>query len=576
MRSKASVVAITLIGAFVLAVLAGILPMGSLSLGNSGNAEASSHESRLLNKDSGASPQTEVASLEATKVYVNDAIAAYREDPEKALAYYRSEKSIVSDPPGLYLLLLDGDTIKANATFRGAEGLSISWREDPLGNRYGAKLTAADEDGAVVEYLLPIPSQDYTFRKKTAWAIRASVPDIDNPGEMEDLVFSAGWLDLEGEVESTFTEAQKAVAAVIEARARMQVEVTVPTVGTAVPTFNYYKSPDSIDGEIYVWLAFPTGLILADATMPELVGQNTADVYPDVGEDMLAVQPQQARWVKHMWTNPQTNQVELKHSYVTNFIGFYVVSGYYDETPPVSLPSPTPTATPTPDPDCFETIDVPSTVDGTWDDTCVSEHTTRHGITEGRYARFYIMILEETSDVTLYLTGDEDSYLYLMRGVRKSGMEVDERGAAPGNVVDAQIVANGLEPGTYTIEATTYYAQESGTFTLSVTVGTSDAIPTPTPEPTPEPTPPTPEPTPSVRYTEISSGANHVCAIATDGSIMCWGSDDFGQVSRRPQSGVFTHLSSGDNHTCALRNDGEVVCWGSIMWPGSLLLQSTD
>lgn len=562
MRLKASVVAITLIGAFVLAVLAGILPMGFLSSENSGNAEASSHELRLLNKDSGASPQTEGDPLEATKAYVNDAITAYREDPEKALAYYRSEKSIFNDPPGLYLTLLDGDTIKVNPIFRGAEGLSISWRGDPLGNRYGAKLAAADEDGTVVEYLLPISSQDYTFRKKTAWAIRANVPDIDNPGEMEDLVFSAGWLDLEGEVESTFTEAQRAVGAVIEARARMQVEVTVPTVGTAAPTFNYYKSTDSIDGEIYVWLAFPTGLIFADATMPELVGQNIADVYPDVGEDMLAVQPEQARWITHMWTNPQTNQVELKHSYVTNFYGLYIVSGYYDETPPVALPSPIPT--PTPDPDCFETIDVPSTVDGTWDDTCVSEHTTRHGITEGRYARFYIMTLEETSDVTLYLTGDKDSYLYLMKGVRKSGMEVDERGAAPGNVVDAQIVANGLEPGTYTIEATTYYAQQSGTFTLSVTVGTSDAIPTPTPEPTPEPTP---NPTPSARYTEISSGANHVCAIATDGSIMCWGSDDFGQRSKRPQSGVFTQLSSGDNHTCALRNDGAVVCWGSVTVP---------
>ena len=559
MRPKASVVAITLIGAVVLAVLAGILPMGFLSLENSGNAEASSHELRLVNRDSGASPQTEVDPLDATKAYVNDAIAAYREDPEKALAYYRSEKSVVNDPPGLYLTLLDGDTIKVNPIFRGAEGLSISWREDPLGNRYGAKLASADEDGVVVEYLIPISSQDYTFRKKTAWAIRANVPDIDNPGEMEDLVFSAGWLDLEGEVETTFTEAQKAVGAVIEARARMQVEVTVPTVGTAVPTHNYYKSPDSIDGEIYVWLAFPTGLILADATMPELVGRNIADVYPDVGENMLAVQPQQARWITHTWRNPQTNQVELKHSYVTNFIGFYVVSGYYDETPPVSLPSPIPT----PDPNCFETIDVPSAVDGTWDGTCVSEHTTRHGITEGRYARFYIMILEETSDVTLYLTGDEDSYLYLMRGVRKSGMEVDEGGAAPGNVVDAQIVANGLEPGTYTIEATTYYAQENGTFTLSVTVGTSDAIPTPTPEPTP----PTPSPTPSVRYTEISSGANHVCAIAADGSIMCWGDDSEGQVSDRPTSGRFTEISSGDNHTCGLRDDGAVICWGSIDVP---------
>ncbi|MDE2688663.1 MAG: hypothetical protein OXI16_14370 [Chloroflexota bacterium] len=158
MRPKASVVATIVIGAFALAVFAGILPMGFLPLEKSGNVEASSRELRLFNRDSGASPQTEVDPLEATKAYVNDAIAAYREDPEAALAYYRSGGSIVNDPPGLYLTLPDGDTIVVNPIFRGAEGLSISWRDDPLGNRYGAKLATADEDGIVVEYLLPISS----------------------------------------------------------------------------------------------------------------------------------------------------------------------------------------------------------------------------------------------------------------------------------------------------------------------------------------------------------------------------------------------------------------------------------
>ena len=551
MRTKASVVAITLIGAFVLAVLAGILPMGFLSLENSGNAEASSHELRLLNKDSGASPQTEVVPLEATKAYVNDAIAAYREDPEKALAYYRSEKSIVNDPPGLYLLLLDGDTIKANATFRGAEGLSISWREDPLGNRYGEKLAAADEDGAVVEYLLPIPSQDYTFRKKTAWAIRASVPDIDNPGEMEGLVFSAGWLDLEGEIESTFTEAQKAVGAVIEARARMQVEVTVPTVGTAASKLNYYKSIDSIDGEIYVWLAFPGGLIIADATMPELVGQNIADVYPDVGEDMLAVQPQQARWITHMWRNPQTNQVELKHSYVTNFIGIYIVSGYYDETPP---PPPT-------DP-CIVPIDGSSTFTGSWADICRSEYRPQDADGGGQagsdyYARFYTFTLDAAASVTITLNSDDDppvdTFLYLRGGEEKDGEAVVENDDVSSDNRDSRIEDHFLEPGTYTIEATTYNAGETGEFTLVVDI-----------EPTGEPPEP---PGPDMKYISISSGANHVCAIANDGSIMCWGDDSEGQVSDRPTSGRFTEISSGDNHTCALRADGAAICWGSIEVP---------
>ena len=547
MRQKAIVAAIAPIGALVLAVLAGILPVGFLSLENSGNVEANSHELRLLNRDSGVSPQTEVDPLEATKAYVSDAIAAYREDPEAALSYYRSKQSFGYDPPGLYLTLLDGDTIIVNPIFRGAEGLSISWREDPLGNRYGAKLAAADEDGVVVEYLIPISGQGYTFRKKTAWAIRAEVPDIDNPGEMEDLVFSAGWLDLEGDVESTFTEAQRAVAAVIEARARMQVHESVPTVGTAVPILNYYKSTDSIDGEIYVWLAFPTGRITADATMPELVGQNIADVYPDVGEDMLAVQPQQARWITHMWPNPETNQAELKHSYVTNFLGFYVVSGYYGETPPSTPADP-----------CVTPIDGSGTFTGYWDDACLSENRPRDEDDGGQadadfYALFYTFTLDEAASVTVNLASGsvEDTYLYLLQGTGKSGEIVDENDdiESPTNL-HSRIGPITLAPGDYTIEATTYSPAESGDFTLIL-----------------ETEAPVEPPEPEIEYKAISSGANHVCAIATDGSIMCWGDNSKGQVSGRPTSGHFTQISSGDNHTCALRNDGVVVCWGSIDLP---------
>ena len=552
MRLLASSVAISLVGALALAVLAGILPTGFLPLENSANVEASSQESRLFHQDGGASPQTAVDPLVATKDYVNNAIAAYRENPEAALAHYRSQGSIVDDPPGLYLTLLDGDIIKVNPVFRGAEGFGISWRDDPLGNRYGAKLAAADEDGTVVEYLTPLSSQDYTFRKKTAWAIRANVPDIDNPGETENLVFTAGWLDLEGDVESAFTESQKAVAAVIEARARMQVEVSVPEVGTAVSTQNYYKSTDSIEGEIYVWLALPNGLITADATMPELVGRNIADVYPDVGEDMLAVQPQQARWITHMWRNPQTNRVELKHSYVTNFIGIYIVSGYYDETPSPSDP-------------CILTIDGSGPFTGTWDDTCHSEYRPQDSDGGGEvgsyyYARFYSFTLDAAASVTITLTSDDDppvdTFLYLRAGEEKDGEPVTENDDISSGNLNSRIENYSLEPGAYTIEATTYHPEETGEFTLIVDIESAGEPPEP--------------PDPVVRYTAISSGANHVCAIAADGSIMCWGNEDgdsYGQVSDRPTSGRFTQISSGDNHTCALRDDGTVRCWGSVNVP---------
>ena len=71
---------------------------------------------------------------------------------------------------------------------------------------------------------------------------------------------------------------------------------------------------------------------------PNCKDRNIADAYPEVGEDILAVENFQSRWFTHMRTNPETNQVELKHSYVFNFLTIYIVSGYYGETPPVVGP----------------------------------------------------------------------------------------------------------------------------------------------------------------------------------------------------------------------------------------------
>ncbi len=780
MRPKFAIIALALIGAITFAAIASLLP--------SGTTPASGYESQIHSQKSVANQQTTTDQLEATKAYVDEAIRRYREDPEAAKEYYRSTESFVNDPPGLYLLLLEGNNIVVNGAFPAAEGTDISWRDDPLGNMYGARLAAADEAGEVVEYLIPVSSQDYTYRKKTAWAIRA-----------DGLVFSAGWLDLQTDVESSFTEAQAAVGAVIEARARVQAE-------TAIPTLNHYKSTDSIDGEFYVWLAYPTGRIAADATMPELEGTNIIDAYPEVGEEILAVESLNARWISHMWPNPATGQVEQKHSYVTRFFGFYIVSGYYGENPPVVgpraaaqayveeairayredpdaakeyyqseasvdrntdlylfiidgteiivnggfagvvgeditsrigidaigkeygkeiaaadengtfvdylIPDPlhnftlyrkhtwaikaegfifaagswdktedvestlephqevvafiykagarllafggdvsalgriiayyntpgsiegelyvflvTPDGTivadaampalrgtnisdlqandnpnlgqeiaavqegeslwfshmwPNPatgqeerkytyatrfqgiifgsgyyggapppglqDP-CFTAIDGSGTYTGSWDDTCLSENRP-DGDGGDYYARFFTFTLDESTSVTIDLTSDADTFLYLMEGSDKDGaIETENDDISDGNR-NSRIEDQMLSAGTYTIEATTYDAKESGDFTLVVEIEEVD-----------EPT------VPDAKYTAISSGANHVCAIATDGSIMCWGDDDYGQVSDSPTSGSFTEISSGDNHTCALRDDGAVICWGSFDVP---------
>ena len=63
------------------------------------------------------------------------------------------------------------------------------------------------------------------------------------------------------------------------------------------------------------------------------------------------------------------------------------------------------------------------------------------------------------------------------------------------------------------------------------------------------------------RFVSISSGGVFTCALRSDGSLLCWGRNEFGQVSVS-NAERFVSLSSGFGHTCALRPDGSPVCWG--------------
>lgn len=71
----------------------------------------------------------------------------------------------------------------------------------------------------------------------------------------------------------------------------------------------------------------------------------------------------------------------------------------------------------------------------------------------------------------------------------------------------------------------------------------------------------------------LTAGAKHVCALLDDGTVACWGNNDFGQLG----DGTFTprtspvpvasltgviSIAAGSFHTCAILASGAVRCWG--------------
>ena len=157
-----------------------------------------------------------------------------------------------------------------------------------------------------------------------------------------------------------------------------------------------------------------------------------------------------------------------------------------NSTPASDTDPPDPDPTPT-TPECVAPLPNSMTVAGNWTTDCTSDIAAPSGSGD-RYARFYTFTLDTESDVTIDLSSDEDTFLYLRSGVAADGDTVaDNDDITPGNY-DSQIVET-LEAGSYTIEATTYDAGVTGSFTLTVAVVPVSDTTTPEPPDTPDPTP---------------------------------------------------------------------------------------
>jgi alpha-tubulin suppressor-like RCC1 family protein len=76
-------------------------------------------------------------------------------------------------------------------------------------------------------------------------------------------------------------------------------------------------------------------------------------------------------------------------------------------------------------------------------------------------------------------------------------------------------------------------------------------------------------------WSQVSAGLAATCAIRTDGALLCWGYNFFGQLgigtsgantdtnAPKKLAGTWSKVSLRTYHTCAIQMDGSLWCWGN-------------
>ena len=114
---------------------------------------------------------------------------------------------------------------------------------------------------------------------------------------------------------------------------------------------------------------------------------------------------------------------------------------------------------------CSNSISIDTDVSGTWEADCTSAHRF------DSYAKYYTFTLMGSQEVTIDLESSTDTYLFLLNGSGQTGTVIAEDDDS-GTGTDSQIVRT-LSAGTYTVEATTFASQTTGTFVVTVTTSST-------------------------------------------------------------------------------------------------------
>ena len=250
-------------------------------------------------------------------------ISTKRSDGTVPSPYYNNAESI--DGQWYVFIFDESDVLVTHAADPDLVGRHASDVRGPNGYPSGDSVVGvakANPQGAWLEYTFPNPATG-DLETKHSWVL-----------VHDGLVFGSGWYE-PGPSRSRPDEFTQAVVA--------QAVNLYEAVGRD-GTVSYYNSPESIDGQWYVFIFDESDVLVTHAADLNLVGRHSSAVlgpngYPS-GDSVVAVaraNPEGA-WLEYTFSNPATGDLETKNSWALVHDGLVFGSGWYEPGPSRSQP----------------------------------------------------------------------------------------------------------------------------------------------------------------------------------------------------------------------------------------------
>ncbi len=99
----------------------------------------------------------------------------------------------------------------------------------------------------------------------------------------------------------------------------------------------YHNSPESIDGQWYVFITDENNIYLAHPVKSEFLGRDITQI-PGIDGTLIGVEiamaTEEGRWTEYLWPNPETNKLEQKRTWSIRHDGYLFAAGYYEPWSP--------------------------------------------------------------------------------------------------------------------------------------------------------------------------------------------------------------------------------------------------